>query len=131
MRKDIYDMFTVYGQPFKLRWGKIFASERAVIEEVLNKKAKEFECKQSVEDGYTVWRGNRGKVEAMFCILPDNKKPAAIKSIYQKIQRSKCPVTFVVVEQHSDGPGNYDIFRMSEVSYLEHSNRARYRPRSK
>lgn len=130
MRKDIYNMFTVYGQPFKLRWGRIFASARPVVEEALNKKAQEFKCKQSVQDEYIVWRGNRGKVEAMFCILPDNKNPASIGRIYQKIQRSKCPVTFVVVDQHGDGPGNYDIFRLSEVSYLEHVNRARHRPKS-
>jgi hypothetical protein len=129
MRKDIYDMFHDYGQSFKLRWGRIFASGPKAAEEALEKKAQEFKCKQSVKDGYIIWRGRGGKIEAMFCIRPDNKKPSAIGKIYKKIEKTECPLTFVVVEQYGDGPGNYDIFRLSQVSYLEHNNRARYRPR--
>jgi hypothetical protein len=130
MRTDIYNMFGDLSQSFKLKWGKIFASERAVAEAALNEKAEDFKCKQSVEDGFIIWRGKSGKIEAMFCILPDNRSPKAIGNIYHKIEKTKCPVTFVVVEQRSDGPGNYDIFCLSEVSYLQHCNRVRYRPRS-
>ena len=47
-----------------------------------------------------------------------------MEKVYQDIKAMHVPVTYVVIEQLQDGKGQYDIFRLSELSYLEHANRA-------
>ncbi|MBU1636374.1 hypothetical protein KKC97_01745, partial [bacterium] len=41
-----------------------------------------------------------------------------------KIRDERISLTLVFVERREDGAGQYDIFRLSERSYLEHINRA-------
>ena len=45
-------------------------------------------------------------------------------AVREEIRCKSIPLAFVIIEQRADGPRNYDIFRLSERSYMEHNNRA-------
>ncbi len=127
MRKDINLMFCDYSQKFKLKWGKIFHGGIDKTANELMKLSKNYGCVQKQSDNDIVWLNKDDKPEAMFCLVEAANDLARIKGIYDKIENTKIPITFVIVHQLSDGPGNYDIFNLSERSYLVHNNRARYR----
>jgi hypothetical protein len=127
MKKAIYSMFKDYSQPFKLRWGRVFHGGPQSIEAALTEEAKKHACSLQRSGTDFLWVGRSGKAEAMFRFVPDPSDISSVQSVYQKIKKLGVPITFVVVHQTPDGSGNYDIFRLSEDSYLEHHNRARYR----
>ncbi len=127
MNEEIYSMFDDYSQTFKKKWGRIFHNGVISIENALRDEANKI--------GYTIqrsgrdllWVDRRNTVEALFRFIPDPFNILLFQNIYQKIRKTNAPVAFVIVHQTVDGEGNYDVFRFSERSFLEHHNRARYR----
>lgn len=125
MNDAIHTMFADYGQTFKLRWGRvIFKGE---LEEKLKEVSSEYGCSQAIEKSDIIWKNEDNKVEALFRYIDDPTQINALQDIYQTIKRLDCPISFIVVNQTPDGRGNYDIFKFSEKSYLQHHNRFRHR----
>jgi hypothetical protein len=92
--------------------------------EELRHEAGRFGVVQSVDGRNVFWSNESGGYEAMFAYVIDPTNLDGIISTYQLIKAKRIPVTFAVIEQLEDGKGQYDIFRLSELSYLEHNNRA-------
>ena len=124
MRKDVYDMFSVYGSDFQYRWNRIIASGFEAFARELARVAGIFGLRQHEEGGDVLWVAESGEVEAMFAYVIDPKDLERIMATYKRIKDRRIPLTFVIIEQRGDGEGQYDIFRISETSYLEHVNRA-------
>jgi len=66
----------------------------------------------------------KANIASMFAFIIDPTDLAGIISMYADIRTLAVPVTFAIIEQREDGAGQYDVFRLSEKSYLEHCNRA-------
>ncbi len=127
MNASIDSMFRDYSQPFKLKWGRVFHGGLEAIEAALLHESEKHGCTMQRSGADFLWVNDRNKPEAMFRFIPDPTDLSSLQSIYQKIKKMGVPITFVIVNQTVDGNGNYDIFRFSADSYLQHHNRARYR----
>jgi len=120
----IYEMFIRYEPQFQYGWNKIIAAGFDSLADELSKLADELGLSQSTERRSVLWRNADGVVEAMFAYIIDSTDLDGIIAMYSDIKKMRIPVTFATIEQREDGPGQYDIFRLSEKSYLEHCNRA-------
>lgn len=129
MRNDIYFMFSDYRQSFKLRWGRIFHSGFEKIKDQLESESSKYNCEQTIEEDFIIWMDDEKSIQAMFCFPANSKDFDSIYKVFNKVRKNAATITFIVIHQASDGDGNYDIFRISENSYLEHNNRVRYRKR--
>lgn len=127
MRLDIYQMFSDFRQPFKLKWGRMLHGGFPKFVDALEVESNRFGCRQEVTDGFITWYDRDDIRQAMFCFPDDAGNFEDLFSIFQQIGETRPPVTFIFIEQKSDGEGNYDVFRISERSYLEHNNRMRFR----
>jgi hypothetical protein len=107
----------------KHKWGRIFASPIPCIADALAPLAERHRCRQQVKTDHILWLGKSKKPEAMFCFITNPSDLVQVKRVYNRIAKISPRVTFAIVHQRSDGVGVYDIFRMSERSYLEHHNR--------
>lgn len=124
MRQDIYNLFNVYQPEFQYKWNRIIAAGFDSFAEELKRLSDDFHVRQTVEGEYVFWTGNDEKIEAMFAYLVDPTDLDAIIQCYSLIRDRQIHLTFAIIEQREDGSGMYDIFRLSETSYLEHMNRA-------
>ena len=129
MRNDIYVMFSDYRQSFKLRWGRIFHSGKESIFDELESESKKYNCIQKKEEDFIIWIDADMNIQAMFYFPENSKDFNSIYKVFNKVRKNAAPITFIVIHQVSDGDGDYDIFRISEKSYLEHNNRVRFRKR--
>ncbi|MBT5873329.1 MAG: hypothetical protein HOH43_07900 [Candidatus Latescibacteria bacterium] len=127
MNEKIYAMFEDYSQKFKRKWGKIFHDGQEAIERALGAAAEENGCTIQKCGNDFLWKNRKNQSEALFRFIPDSTDISLFQDIYRKIEQTRSPITFVVVHQTVDGEGNYDVFRFSEKSFLEHNNRPRYR----
>ena len=127
MRPDIYLMFSDYGQSFKLKWGRIINAgfDRVILD--LKTESLKHKCAQEVEKDYIIWYDENNKIQAMFCFTLNAKDLDSILRTFNTIKDKNSPISYIFIEQESDGKGNYDIFRISERSCLEHNNRVRFR----
>lgn len=126
LREDIYTLFACdreFPEPGCADWAELLSGPIEGVYDQLSTLASQYDCKQTVENGIVQWTGSHDKVKAAFFILTEHASIEAVNSIYEFIYQSQCPVTFVFVE--SDRPGQYDIFRLSARSYLEHHNQVK------
>ena len=129
MREDIYQMFTDYRQSFKLKWGRIINAGFNKIIPEFEVQSKKYNCMQRVSKDSIIWYDKNDDIQAMFCFPLNAKDFDLILKAFNTIKKNRSPITFIFIHQESDGEGNYDIFRISEKSYLEHLNRVRFRKR--
>jgi len=127
MRTDIYLMFSNYSQSFKLKWGRIINAGFNKIYLELEGQSRKYHCVQKATTDSVIWYDKNNVIQAMFCFPSDAKDFDSIFKIFGTIKKNKAPITFIFIHQVSDGKGNYDIFGISEKSYLEHVNRVRFR----
>jgi len=124
MRDELYDLMRVYEPEFQYRWNDVihegfdaFAKEVATL-------LPEGDLTQETDGKRVYWRDAEGNPQVMFAFIVDPTDLDGVIETYQEIKRESIPLTFVIIEQRADGPRNYDIFRISERSYMEHNNRA-------
>lgn len=123
MREDLYDLLKVYEPEFQARWNDVIHEGFDAFAEEVD-KMRPADLTQEPESRRVIWKDASGQVQAMFAYIVDSTDLDGIIEVYQEIRSKSIPLTFVVIEQAGDGERNYDIFRLSEVSYLEHHNRA-------
>lgn len=124
MRKDVYELFSRYESCFQYQWNRIIAAGFDNFSGELSKLAAGKGFKQEIGEKRVFWKNLDGDIEAMFSFIIDPTDLKEIVAMYSEIRMKKIPVTFAFIEQLQDGRGQYDIFRLSENSYLEHCNRA-------
>jgi hypothetical protein len=125
LNEGIYKMFNVreLKGSKKNKWGRIFALPLPRIADALAPLAEQHSCRQQVKADHILWLDKSKRPVAMFCFITDPSELAQVKRVYNRIAKLSPRVTFAIVHQRSDGIGVYDIFRLSERSYLEHHNR--------
>ena len=123
MRDNLYDFFTVYEPDFQYRWNDVIHEGLDVFAQELSKALPD-DLTQESRDKWVYWRDGDGHTQAMFAFIVDPTDLDGLINTYQEVKRESIPLAFVIIEQRADGPRNYDIFRVSERSYMEHNNRA-------
>jgi hypothetical protein len=99
----------------------------AALAEKLAVEARRFNCRLETDGKDFLRRNSRNGMEAFFRFVDDPSDIRSFRDIYARLAEVGSPVTYVIVHQRADGEGNYDVFRLSTASYLEHNNRLRYR----
>ncbi len=109
------------------RWGKIFDSGSETIYEAFQEVAEAKNYRQEKLDANKIlWRDSKDdSAECMFCLIDDVTDIDAICDVYDMIKQYNPFLTYTIVHQVKDGEGQFDIFRFSKFSYLEHCNRVR------
>ena len=111
----------------KYRWGRVFASPLPVVVDAFAPYAEKAGCIQEVALQRIFWVDENRHLVAMFCLVPEPSDLDSVCEIFAEVAERSPRVTFVIVHQKADGTGNYDIFRLSPASYLEHHNRVFHR----
>ena len=124
MRKDIYNMFNVYESDFQYHMNKVILAGFESFGSEMEKAAGHFKVKQTVEDKNIFWFNDDDEYEAMFAFIIDSTDIDRIIDTYKIIKAKSIPITFAIIEQIGDGKHQYDIFCLSQRSYMEHCNRA-------
>jgi hypothetical protein len=124
MGDELYDLFSKYDPDFQYHWNDVIHRGFEAFAEELAKLLPEAGLTQESRGKWVYWRDSEGSVQAMFAFVIDPTDLDGLIDMYQEIKRESIPLTFVIIEQKADGPRNYDIFRLSERSYMEHTNRA-------
>jgi hypothetical protein len=93
-------------------------------------KALEKECNrnnlnQFVEEEFIFWTDKQDNIKCMFIVVYDPSNIDTFIKLYSKIIEKNIRLTYCIVNQFPDGSYEFDIFRLSEMSYLEHYNRVR------
>jgi len=127
-RLDLFAMFSPLERKYERRWAKLFMSD-------FNTKAKKFK-ELSIEKGYKqeevnqqllLWRNPKeNSAECMFYFINNVSDFSSVYNCFKYIEQYKVFLTYAIVHQKKDGENDYDIFRFSHFSYLEHCNRVRY-----
>jgi hypothetical protein len=119
-------IFTLFG-PLKpgqkYRWGRIFAYQETV--KVLERECDRNNLKQAIEEEFIFWTDKQDHIKCMFTVVYDSSNIDTFIKIYLKIIEKNIRLTYCIVNQFPDGRYEFDIFRLSEMSYLEHYNRVR------
>jgi len=113
-------------------WGEIFASDRATMIERMSERATVLGMTLDARADALVW--SRDGVENCRWVFIDNPSDIKqVRAIYDNDENVGSPRCFVVVTQpdESETRGDivFDIFEMSERSYLSHFNRVYTCPR--
>jgi hypothetical protein len=124
MRKDLYDLFNVYEPDFQYRWNEAIHRGFDAFAEELTRTLPDDRLAQETRGNRVYWRDLNGDAQAIFVFLVDPTDLEGLIETYQEIKRGRIPLTFIFIEQRADGPRNYDIFRVSKRSCMEHVNRA-------
>ncbi len=121
-------MFYPIERKLERRWAKLFLAGFAETARELEIMAEAQGYRQQTqEDRIVFWHDpETGSHEAMFFFIYDIMDLASVQRCFREIERNKVFMTYAVVHQIKDGPGDFDIFRFSPFSYLEHCNRVRY-----
>jgi len=124
MRDELYDLMNVYEPEFQYRWNDVIHEGFDAFTKEVATLLPEGDLTQETKGNRIHWLDAEGKTQAMFAFIVDPTDLDGIIDTYQEIKNESIPLTFVIIEQQADGPRNYDIFRISEQSYMEHNNRA-------
>lgn len=117
MLSDHMDLETCY------EWGNLFASPWTDLLDGMQSRAAEMDLIQHDDGDQVLWTSGND-IRFKFCFVQDPANIEAIRKIFNDDANTKIPVCFIVVKQPdpSDDSGDiiFDIFRMSEQSYLWH-----------
>jgi len=126
LREDIYTLFgcdTGFPDPGRSGWVELLGGPIQGVIDRLKSLAAERSCTQEIDGRIVTWTDDRQQTAAIFFLLPEPGDIDACIEVYERIDASRCPVSFVFVECERERL--YDIFRLSSRSYLEHHNQAK------
>jgi hypothetical protein len=126
-RIELSKMFYPLDRNEERKWGRLCGKG---FEHILLKLQEVAEEKNYLQEEamhqVVLWRDkDDSNVECMFCFIPDAGDLNSVSRIFATIRALQPVFTYAIVHQRKDGEGQYDIFRFSRFSYLEHCNRVR------
>jgi hypothetical protein len=122
-RSDLFAIFDGMTREDERAWRPALGGPPGRTVELLAAMAGRYGCTGEAEGELVLWRDEAGALQAAFAYLPDPSDLAAVTEVHDAAARTGSPLTFALVHQAKDGEGNYDIFRLSTRSYMEHNNR--------
>jgi hypothetical protein len=123
MRDEIFNMLYPLSRECQEQLAKAVQASEEQFAAILSQGAKQFDCRQTHNGNIVTWLNDSGTIEAMFFRIVDPRKANEIQDVYTELVEKKCPLGYVFLRQLPDGEEAWDIFRLSERSYMEHCNR--------
>jgi hypothetical protein len=132
-RIGLAQVFYPLDQNEKIKWGRIMCRGFDALLDKLGSCAEDLGYVQKTASGKAIlWQGkNDSAVECLVCWVDDVMDLDQVEAVFHQIRKYQPVFTYAIVHQVKDGEGNYDSFRFSRFSYLEHCNRVRAPKRRK
>lgn len=116
-------MFYPLGNAEQSRWAALLALPRADYIAALGEEARKRGLEQQVLDDAVAWTDRDGRQLMLLFRLSNPRDLSAVRWVYDTIAANEAPLAYTFVNQVPDGPGTWDIFHMSKLTYLAHCNR--------
>lgn len=123
MRDDIFGMFYPLAKETQEPLAQTVQDSEEKFTALLAELARQCGYKQTQSGNRVTWADDGDVVQVMFFRVTDPGNIDAIRNVYDAIKENKCPLAYTFIHQLPDGEGTWDIFRLSEQSYMEHCNR--------
>ena len=126
-RIEIAKLFYPLGRSEERKWARVFRNGFNSLLTRLEAEAINLKFIQEIiDESYIIWRDQDTSInECMFYIILDATSFESIQSLIDHIESLRPTFTYAIIHQQKDGEGNYDIFLLSQFSYLEHCNRVK------
>ena len=122
MRDDIFGMFYPLSKEIQQTLAQTVRDSQEKFTELLAELARQSGYEQIRTANGVSWMEDDA-VQVMFFRVTEPGDIDAIRSVYDTVKENNSPLAFVFIHQVPDGLGTWDIFRLSEQSYMEHCNR--------
>ena len=122
MRDDIFGMFYPLSKEIQQTLAQTVRDSDEKFTELLAELARQSGYEQIRTVNGVSWTEDDA-VQVMFFRVTEPGDIDAIRSVYDTVKENNSPLAFVFIHQVPDGLGTWDIFRLSEQSYMEHCNR--------
>jgi len=116
-------MFYPLSEEEQDRWARTLNLPFSKYAAQSGEEAGRYGCVQEERGDALAWIGETGGLELMLFRIPDPGNLGRIRTMYQTLADSHCPVAYAFVNQRSDAPEAWDVFQLSRLSYLCHCNR--------
>jgi hypothetical protein len=120
---DLFRMFYPLGRDEQREWAALLELPEEEYVSALEGRARERGLGQEVLPGGVAWLDAEGRQLMLLFRVEDPRNLAAVREVYATIAANEAPLAYTFVHQVPDGPGTWDIFHMSGLSYLAHCNR--------
>ena len=119
--QELFRMFYPLGNAEQSRWAALLSLPEDEYVAALGEEARNRGLEQQVLDDAVAWTD--GQQLMLLFRLPNPRDLSAVRRVYDTIAANEAPLAYTFVNQIPDGPGTWDIFHMSKLTYLAHCNR--------
>lgn len=120
---ELFQMFYPLGTAEQCHWAAILSLPEDEYVSALESEAAGRGLTQETLEGAVAWVDSEGRQLMLLFRLPDPRDLNAVRAVYDTIAANEAPLAYTFVDQVPDGPGTWDIFHMSKLTYLAHCNR--------
>jgi len=120
---ELFQMFYPLGKRDKRRWAAKLALPECEYVAALDEEARKYGLVQRSLDDGVAWLDEDGRQLMLLFRVADPRNLSAVRRVYDTIATNEAPLAYAFVHQPPDGEGTWDIFHMSQLSYLAHCNR--------
>ena len=120
---ELFRMFYPLGQAEQSHWAAVLSLPHDSYVSALREEAHKRGLEQEDLEAAVAWLDEEGEQLMLLFRLPDPSDLAAVRRVYDTIAAHEAPLAYTFVHQVPDGPGTWDIFHMSKLTYLAHCNR--------
>jgi len=121
--QELFRMFYPLGNAEQSRWAALLSLPQDEYVAALGEEARNRGLEQQVLDDAVAWTDPDGQQLMLLFRLSNPRDLSAVRSVYDTIAVNEAPLAYTFVHQVPDGPGTWDIFHMSKLTYLAHCNR--------
>ncbi len=121
--RDLFKMFYPLSRAEQARWARILALPEGEYLSALEGEARQRGLHQTMVDDAVAWSNDEGRQLVLLFRVTDPRDLGAVRGVYQTISANEAPLAYTFVHQIADGEGTWDIFHMSQLTYLAHCNR--------
>jgi hypothetical protein len=121
--QELFRMFYPLGPAEQSRWAALFSLPEDGYVAALGEEAARRGLEQQVLGDAVAWLDQGGQQLMLLFRLPDPRDLSAVRRVYDTIAANEAALAYTFVNQIPDGPGTWDIFHMSRLTYLAHCNR--------
>ncbi|NNK49129.1 MAG: hypothetical protein HKP01_09685 [Gemmatimonadetes bacterium] len=121
--RELARMFYPLGNAEQSRWAALLSLPEEDYVAALGEEAANRGLEQQVLDDAVAWTDHDGEQLMLLFRVSNPRDLSAVRGVYDTIAANEAPLAYTFVNQIPDGPGTWDIFHMSRLTYLAHCNR--------
>ena len=121
--KNLFRMFYPLSNAEQRRWAGMLSLPDQEYVSAMEREAAKRGLRQHSVDGAVAWSDREGRQLMLLFRVTDPRDLDAVRRVYDTIAAHEAPLAYAFVHQLADGEGTWDIFHMSQLTYLAHCNR--------